>query len=268
MDGQETLSVEQSETLQQLQQRNETLPAGNQVAEPEPVPVEPQAAAPTEPVSEVSTDGDTFEYDGQVFATEKEAFEYMKGRVGELETERLLDEARMEGRQEALQYIPQFAGQPAPAVEAEPEVDMDKFYENPGEFLKQYGNKIYDKVKTELTQAQQAQLQQQELWNTFANKYPDLADFREDVDYVASQHSETIRALASRNQTKAMDYVATKTREKFQRYMEARKPTRTLANTKAGPSVGGNPTVTSTTNNASSEKKVDFASQLRQRKYR
>jgi hypothetical protein len=274
--SQDTLQVEQSETLQQLMQHSNNLPAGNQQKGEEVPPVQETAPQPPAPsITEADTEPEAiqetsegFEYDGQVFATEKEAFEYLKGRVGQLETETLLAEAREEGRAQAMQYIPQSNQLQQAMPEPEPEIDMDKFYENPAQFLADNNKKVYEQAVAQMRREQQAQTQEQQLWNNFTKAHPDLADFEEDVNFVANQHMDTVKALASRNQKKAMDFVATKVREKFQRYIEARKPTRVLSNTKAGPSVGGNPTVTNQSSQAQNKKPLDFAAQLRQRKYK
>lgn len=265
---QETLSVAQSETLQQLQQLQKgevVLPTGNRETEvDDEMDHLPEASAPEAAPVQASSESEEVEIDGQRFANQKEAFNYLKSRVGQLETERLLDEARMEGRTEALQYIPQLTQQPIVPQSIEEEVNMDKFYEDPKGFMREYGQKIYEKVKNEVTQAQIVQQQQEQLWTTFTSKYPDLADFRSDVDAVANENAETIKALATRNKEKAMEFVALKTREKFQRYMEALKPTRNLPNTKQTVSAGGNPGVTTTQKTSQVDKPLDFTAQLRQ----
>ena len=129
------LGIEESETLQQLAQATGHLPKGE-------VNDDPSVEESVEQEQETSAEpAETFEYDGQVFASEKDAFKYLQGRVGQLETERLLDEARLEGQREALQYIPQVGQPTAPVPEPEEEINMDEFYENPSKFLKDYGKR-------------------------------------------------------------------------------------------------------------------------------
>ena len=252
MDG-ENLSIEQSDTLQQLQQ-NKGLPTGEAnppiVVEAEPV----EAAAPMDEAAMV-------EVDGQKFVNESEAFKYLQGRYGETKTESMINEARLQGMQDAYANIPQ--QQTQQAVEPEDDFDQDKYYEDPVGYTRAREAKLEAKLLARFS-AQQTQSQREtQVWNKFANQYPDLADFKQDVDAIAAEHGETVRMLAKRDEKKAMDYVAMKVREKFQRYVEAMKPTKILANTKAGASLGGYQPVTSQQNQPSTDINLDFAAQLR-----
>jgi riboflavin synthase alpha subunit len=71
-----------------------------------------------------------------------------------------------------------------------------------------------------------------------------------------------ITTLSRRDKKKAQDYLAMKTREKFQSYIEKTKPTRVLSNTKNGPSVGGNGVTTTVTQEKDNEA-LDFVTQIR-----
>jgi len=243
----------------QALQSGEALPQGNVPEAPAPAPVEvapaPEALAPAP-----STEG-TVEVDGQTFVNEGEALKYLQGRYGELQAEGAITEARVQGMQEAMQYQ---ATPSAPApVEPVPEVDMDKFYENPTQFLLDRDSAIEQRLMSKV-QATQAQTQQDaQVWTNFTAKHPDLADFQGDVEAVAAQHRDAVAALAKRDMSKAMDYVAMKTREKFQRYAEALKPTRTLSNAKPTAVQGGNPTVSTAPQKGQEDNSLDFVSQLR-----
>jgi hypothetical protein len=78
------------------------------------------------------------------------------------------------------------------------------------------------------------------------------------------QNLEVVRTLAAKDKKKAMGYLATKTREKFQNYMERVKPRTALPKHGAGPSsgnIGGG--VTPAAKKDGEEEVLDFASQLR-----
>lgn len=253
----EILEPQPSQMIQETQayQTGETLPEGSE-------PVSPQQAAEENLQVQEPEAADMVEIDGQKFANEKEALKYLQGQYGQLQTEKMIEEARIQGMQEALSSVPQV--NPAPAAQAPVEEDdLEEFYANPAEYLR----KRDEKVKQELSQTwEQKQLQAQrdaQVWNDFASSYPDLASFKQDVELVASEHRSTVEMLARRDPKKAMDYVAMKTREKFQKYVDALKPTKTLSNAKTGPSVGSNPGVTPQQNQAKNEEKVDFISQLK-----
>lgn len=253
----EVIEPQSSEMLSQVTNHQEGLPEGTAPVVPEPVP-EP-TPKPAEPV--VEPEG-TFEYDGQKFASEKEAFEYLKGKHGELKSTSMLDEARLQGMQEAFSYAPQQTTQPVeePAI---PTADMDQFYVNPGKYLADRDQATEDRVMQKVN-ANQTKLQRDtEVWHNFTNAYPDLADFRADVEGVADQYGNEVRMLASRDEKKAMDFVAMKVREKFQKYVDVMKPTKTLSNTKSGPSTGGNQVVTPVEKEPEDTKGLDMVSQMR-----
>jgi len=252
----QNLSVEESETLQQLGANKGELPVGD-ANQPAVEPVE--EAVETSPVLDEAT---VVEVDGQKFANESVALKYLQGKYGETKTEAMITEARLQGMQEAYSHIPQSQQAQAP-VEPEDDFDQDKYYEDPVGYTKAREAKLEAKLLARLN-AQQTQSQQEaQVWGRFANQYPDLADFKPDVDAIAQEHGETVRMLAKRDEKKAMDYVAMKVREKFQRYVEALKPTKVLTNAKGGPSFGGNQPVTSQQNQPVADNNLDFTAQLR-----
>jgi hypothetical protein len=233
------------------------LPAGTAPVE-EPAPVE----AAVEPAPEPAPEG-TVEVEGQKFATEADAFEFLKGQYGNIKTEQMISEARLQGMQEAMQYTPQGAIPQAVAPEAVPEIDMDKFYENPGKYMAERDAAIEERLMGKVG-AQQAQAQRDaQVWGDFTSAHPDLADFRQDVEAVAESHRDTVMMLAKRDNKKAMDFVALKVREKFQRYAEVMKPTRTLSNAKVQSIQGSNPGVTSAQNVPGDSEGLDMISQMR-----
>jgi len=238
------------------------LPQGKSMDEPTM-----SAAQSEEPAEGGGETSDSIvEVDGQKFANEKAAFDYLQGQYGQLKTERMIEEARLQGIQEALYNMPRGGEAPITAPMPQPEVDLDKFYENPTEFLKNYADRIKDSLKGELSAQHTAAQRDAEVWNTFTAKHPDLADFRQDVDSVAMAHKDTVALLARRDPAKAMDFVATKVREKFHKYIEATMPNRVLPNAKMGPSSSGNHSATNQQRVPVPDKAVDFVTQLRNMK--
>ncbi len=257
----EVIEPQASEMIKETQamQSGEALPPGQ-----EPV-VEPAVEVPAEaaPEAEALTGESVVEVDGQKFANESEAFAYLKGQYGQLQTEKMLEEARVQGMQEALHSMPQ-QGSLAPApVAPEPEMDMNKFYEDPAGYLKEMKQKISEDLTASISAKQSQTQRDTEVWNTFTTTFPDLADFRGDVEIIATEHRDTLALLSRRDPKKAMEFVALKTREKFQRYNEALKPTRTLSNAKVGPSHSGNHPVTTAAPATNPSEKIDFISQMR-----
>lgn len=265
--SQETLTVEQSETLQQLQQFHkgeeptaELPPGSNSVeAQPAPAPVAPVEEPPVEPAPPAAA---VVEVDGQQFASEADALKYLQGKYSEVQTERLLDEARIEVMQSALQFQPtaQPAQQPIPV---EDPVDMDKFYENPAEYMRLREAKLEEKIQARVAASQNIAQRDAQVWSDFSKKYPDLADSRDIVDLVVNKNKDMVSTLAHRDQIKAMDFVARKTREVFQGWVEAQKPTKVLSNTRQETTRGGNPPVTQPKSPAESNKPLDFTAQIR-----
>jgi len=257
VNGQE--SNPQSETLKQLQamRNGETLPE-SEAPEAEAVP-EQRALSESEiadaPASEAIV------VDGQQFASEKEAYAYVQKKLADAETEKLLLQARQEGLESALQYqqAPQSV---TPAVPVVVEDDSDQFYADPQGYLKRKTQDLESQIEQRITAKMQQQQQDANLWTEFFTTHPDLADSKKICELALNENIETIKVLAIKDRKRAMDYLATKTREVFQGYNERLKPRQTLTNTKAGPSVGniGGGVTPALKNNA--EEPIDFVSQM------
>jgi len=194
------------------------------------------------------------------FRTQEEAFAYAQS----LDQKSTLIEARSDAYRQAIQdaaFAQQNAQKVTPA--AEPEEDFDaKFYENPKEFLKQYGEKISAATEAKILGQISTRTEDDKLWSDFFGANPDLAGFREDCESVLTKHTEDIKAI---NQTKgqkaAMDYLAQKTRAKFQSYNDNAKPRRELPATSNGASMGSPGNVT---RNIKQAEPVDFITEIRQ----
>lgn len=247
---------------QQSDPNSETLAQLDQMHAEEPAPAEP--SEPSVDSEEPAPEG-TFEADGQTFASESEAFKYMQDKYSQSETERLILEARQEGMQEALGNMPGNNPQPIEATPQEPDLDIDKFYEDPKGFLKTYGDQIRESVKSEVMSASATEREESKAWNEFFSAHPDLEGFQQDCQMMLDANLPTIQTLARKDKKKAQDYLAMKTREKFQNYIEQTKPTKTLSNHGGGPSGGGAPVTHNVTQKSQekSDEALDFASQLR-----
>jgi len=255
-----------SETLDQIAEQNGTL--GEAMEQPLPQGAQPSGEQP--PVEEPAEQQETFEVDGKVFADEKTAFDYLKKRNTELEAERMVEAARIEGMQEALRYSPtgQVPQQVQDQVQDDPSMDLDEFYANPVEYLAKQRQKIKEEVMTEVTSQQTTAQRNEQVWRDFSNRHPRLADMKDIVELVASQHKEVVQAMASRNPEKAYDFVAAKVNEKLAGFVEAGKPTRELPQTKGGPSAGSNQPVTPQDSQTKNNKPLDFISQVKQHRNR
>jgi len=207
-------------------------------------------------------DGDTGIMIGdKKFKTQEEAFAYAQA----LEQKTTLVEAQSNAYRQAIQdaALAQSNAQKVTQAPPAPEENFDeKFYENPQEFLKNYGEKITKATEDRILGQINAQSAEEKLWGEFFSGHPDLRDFKEDCEGVLARHTEDIRAIhATKGQKAAMDYLAQKTRAKFQSYIEGTKPQRELQKTSAGASMGSSVNVT---RNIRQESPVDFISEIKQ----
>lgn len=197
----------------------------------------------------------------QEFKTQEEAFAYAQS----LAQKNTLVEAQSNAYRQAIQdaALAQAAAQKVTQPQAEPEEDFDaKFYENPKEYLKTYGEKISAAAEAKILNQINTRTEEEKLWGEFFNGHPDLRDFKEDCEAVLGRHTEDIRAIhQAKGQKAAMDYLAQKTRAKFQSYIESTKPQRELSRTSAGASMGS---PSSVTRNIKEAAPVDFITEIRQ----
>jgi len=252
MDPHEKLEVSQSETLQQI---SGELPQGNVNIAPAQT-VEEVLAAPLD-------ESNVFEVDGQKFASEKAAFDYLKARNSELEATSMVEMARLEGMQDALRYGAQPQGGVPQQEVVNPELDAENFYANPIEYLAKERAKMKNELMSEVSASQATSQRNAQIWNDFVTRHPSLADMRDIVDLVADQNSKVVKAMAARNPEKAYDFVASKVKAKFQKYSEDMKPGRVLTENKGGVSPGSNQIVTTAGKQGNNDKAVDFISQMR-----
>lgn len=227
---------------------------GDEQAEPE---AHQQAAEQSE-----DTEVQKVIYDGQEFSSEKEAYEYMQRKVDEVEREKLILEARQEGMESALySRQEQTVAELAPPQE---EDDSEDFYADPTGYMKKQTAKIEEQIRQRLRLENEAAEADRREWNDFFTRHPDLSDFKEDCQHALTQNLETIKILAAKDKKKAQDFLATKAREKFQRYIEAAKPRTQLANSHNAASSGVYPSgVTPAKSSQAENESLDMISQIR-----
>ena len=237
--------------------------------------IETEGQAPEEHEEEVYEEGDTeelpqsgteesegeYKIGDQSFKTSEEAFAYANNLVQQKD----LSEAHANAYRQAVADVrsANFAGQNVTQTEEEeddPEFDQ-KFYEDPKKFLKEFGAKIEAQAEQRILGRVEQQSADEKLWATFFSQNPDLRDFREDCEVTLARHTQDLKAIGdTKGQKAAMDFLAQKTRAKFQAYYENSKPKRELHRTNSGPSHGSPENVTRT---PAPKQDLDFAAELR-----
>lgn len=232
--------------------QEETLPQGSAtVAEPEkpqaPEAVEAEAAAPDIKIGD------------RTFKTQEEAFSFAQSELARREREVELADAYRAGVSDAGQ-LPVAPQQVQQQSQEDPEWEQ-KFYSDPKKTLKEYGERIREEVKSELRSEYRHSSEEDKLWSRFYERHPDLEGFDEDVKLMLNKYTEELKVISrTKGKEAGFDYLAQKTKAKFQAYMEAQKPSRELPNTKAGPSTG---TQTSVTPKIKASEPIDMITQIR-----
>lgn len=223
----------------------------------EPVTELPQQELPQG--EQAAPAADAIRIGDKTFATQAEAFAYAQAELARQNNELAIAEAYRAGIADASMPMHN-----APQAPAQPQDDPEwetKFYADPKRTLHEFATKIREEVKKEVTGEVEMRTEEQKLWAQFYQRHPDLEGFQEDAQAMLTKHDAELKALVrTKGQTAAFDYLAQKTRAKFQEYIERAKPRRTLPNTSAAPSPG---TQTSVTPAAKPKPKVDFISQIR-----
>lgn len=194
---------------------------------------------------------------GKEFDSQEEAFAYAE----ELDRQAAIREAETNAYRQAImsQQQAQNLGQ---SVTQPEEDDFDaKFYENPKEYLKQMAEQVRQQTREEVLRTVEDRSEEEKLWGEFFSENPDLSGFRRDCEMVLDDHKEQIAALAqTRGKKAASDYLAQKTRAKFQQWADAQKPRREIPDTRRGASSGAAQSVTP---KQGDEKPMSFAEQMR-----
>jgi len=238
---------------------NDLPPGTSQFEEADDSPAEVPDA--TEPDAEAPAPAAKYRIGDREFATQEEALAFANSQVSTLETERQLSDAYRQGIQDAVQHVntQQSVTPPAPA---EPEFDEQLYYENPAAFLKKYGQQIAQQVTSQV----HGQLSEKELsnkiWNDFAARHPELADYRDEVEQTAAKHLAELKLVNStKGQTAGFDYVALKVKSNFERYANAVKPHKQLPNSRQSAGTPGQSS--SVTPKTTAKKPLSMAEQIR-----
>lgn len=212
------------------------------------------------PETEVAAD-EGIELDGQKFKTQKEALAYAQANIMKLQMEREIADAYRQGIADAAGPLESVTPQAAAPAEDNFE---EEFYRDPKATLEKVRLQAIEEAETRILTKQQMQNAEEKLWSDFQNAHPDLADFREDVVHYANVHKDVVQALVrTKGQQAAFDYVAQKTRAKFQAYVEKMKPATALPATKPAVTPTGQKSVTPP---KAPTKPLSFMEEVRQNK--
>jgi len=172
--------------------------------------------------------------DGTRVKTQAEAFAKMKQIVAQKDIDLAVADAYQRGIVETVQRggISQNVTQAPVQTQEDDTAWESEFYANPKATIQKVRQETAAEVEARIMQRLSTRDEETQIWNTFTQNYPELADFKTDVEAIAGQHAEVVRALAaSKGQKAAMDYVARKTKEKFDKYVENLKPRKELPRT-------------------------------------
>lgn len=236
--------TQQTEALQETQSPAGTVEETEETQESPEVPAEESYA---------------FEIDGHKFKTQEEAFNFAKQQLTQKDADLATLDAYNRGLMDATK-------QPSVGQNVTPPPEEDnfeeRFYSDPKAALAEVQRRAKEEAINEMRQMTQAEKADQEAWNEFTSHYPELADFREDVDSIAVKHKAQIQALVQAGKRKqAIDLVATKVKAKFDAYVQRSKPRKELQRTDATlPPVSTGQNVTP---KKASTQPVDFLSQIR-----
>lgn len=251
------LAAARAEMMSQAsgKQVNDVLPEGNaQEEKPETEQGSVEAVSVSEEVQPEAVAKQEIKIGDKVFKSEAEAIKYAES----LEQDKLLAESYNMGVKEAL-ALAQKPQDVEPVVEENFE---ETFYANPKEAL----TKMKEQAKQEAINIIKAERAEEESWNEFSNKYPDLADSRVEVNRIMQENWDMLSKVKDRQ--KAMDVLALKTRSYFDHIVEKRKPRTELPN-KPGPAVStGSQNAPSVTPKQKSQEPLTMAQQLKSMRMR
>lgn len=207
------------------------------------------------------------EIDGIKFKNEKDALEWALENRQQLANERAVAEAYRTGIQDSLaQHAPANA-KPIPKPD---DITEEEFYQNPIEALKKVKKAAKDEARAEIDARDFQSKADRQVWEEFSVLHPDLSDFKTDVELIANsaEHLPILQALVRTKGPKAgYDYVAQKTRAKFQAYNDAVKTKTVLARgSGATPSPAGG--ARNVTSQPKQEKTMSMREQLNQHRSR
>lgn len=232
---------------------------------------DPEATPEAEDNAEEVDSGDdsSITIDGQSFKTEAEALAYARDKITQSDIEIARADAYRQGIAEGRQNVtlPQNV---TPQPQEDDKEWEQKFYENPKKAIAEAMEAARKEALKELDGKTTIDRENARLWNRFSELHPDLADFRDDVEQVGTRHREELLLMAkTKGEDAAMNFLATKTRTKFQQWAEKAKPGKPLPNGGGGASPsGGSKDVTKSSGKKSEDKPLSFVDQIKQNKKR
>lgn len=158
----------------------------------------------------------------------------------------------------------QKATQNPESVTPEPqnEFDEDLYFSNPGEFLKNYAQKIKQETAEEINQNLSMKEQSNQVWNAFTSRHPEFSDFRSETEAFVNQHVQEVqKIIRAKGPEAGYDWVALKMKENSRRLSQLSSPRKTLKNGSGGATPSNPPS--SVTPKKSVKKRVSFAEQIR-----
>lgn len=212
-----------------------------------------EAEAPEAPVKE---EPGKYRIGDKTFKTQDEALAYAEASN---ETESEIDAYRRLVR-EALTAP---GGAPENVTPPPPVITDEEFYANPTETITKAMQRAKQEAHAEIAQNQATTATANAVWAEFTQRHPDLADFRAETEAFVTQNLNEVQKVSkTKGRSAGLDFVALKLKTQFQRYADAAKPKKDLANTSGGPSPTNR--VSGVTPKAAPKKELSFAEQLRQ----
>jgi len=115
--------------------------------------------------------------------------------------------------------------------EEQDDFDEEEYFADPKAFLKSYGEKIANQAVQNVTKNLSLKDESNKIWGEFTSRHPKLEDFRSEVeDYVSKNQSQVQKIIAKRGRSDGYDWIALQLTDQFNRYANALKPSRRLAN--------------------------------------
>lgn len=201
--------------------------------------------------------------DGSKHKTQAEAFAHAQRLIQEKDLALVQAEAFQQGVHAFADRFPGTQTQHAPQANPEEERAQweNDYYTDPKKVIESVKSSAIEEAKKQIRSELTLQQQNEQVWSNFTMLHPDLADFREDVDATANIHAREIQAFVAAGKPKeAMDFVARKTRAKFEMYVEATKKRTELPRKQTDAPAPGGQTVTTGKKETTP---VDFATQIR-----
>lgn len=166
----------------------------------------------------------------QTFKTEAEAIAYAEAAGGTQVVDPL--EQYRRGVQDTLARVP--AGQKVTSTPEQKAAIQERLLTDPEGYLAERDAAVAAQVLEQVNGTQAARNHADAVWNAFALRHPDLADFQKEVNALADDNMAMLRQISATKGAQAgHDFIALKMRSNLRRYADASKPRKDLPNGKA-----------------------------------